>query len=85
MYRQIWVLVIAVFLPAAAMLQSGCRKDTSPSSTTAFHYDAAEFPGAKPWTSENFKNNPDHFQFAILGDRGAGPVPWEPTNAQSIS
>jgi hypothetical protein len=29
----------------------------------AFSYDPAEFPDAKPWTSENFKNNPDNFQF----------------------
>ena len=41
----------------------------------AFSYDAAQFPGAKPWTHESFKNDPDHFQFAILGDRGGGARP----------
>jgi pimeloyl-ACP methyl ester carboxylesterase len=41
----------------------------------AFSYDPAEFPEAKPWTSENFKNNPDNFQFAIIGDRGGGANP----------
>ena len=40
----------------------------------AFTYDPAELPDAKPWTSENFKNNPDNFQFAIIGDRGGGPI-----------
>jgi hypothetical protein len=29
-------------------------------------------PEAKPWTSENFKNNQDNFQFAIVGDRTGG-------------
>ena len=41
----------------------------------AFSFDPAELPGAKPWTSENFKNNPDNFQFAIIGDRGGGANP----------
>jgi protein-tyrosine phosphatase len=43
--------------------------------TPAFSYDEAEFPGAKPWTSGEFRNDPDHFQFAILGDRGGGASP----------
>ena len=38
----------------------------------AFTYDQAEVQGAKPWTSENFKNNSDNFQFAIIGDRTGG-------------
>jgi hypothetical protein len=41
----------------------------------AFSYDPAEVSGAKPWTSENFKNNPNNFQFAIIGDRGGGASP----------
>jgi hypothetical protein len=41
-------------------------------ATPSFVYDQAAFPGAKPWTSENFKNNPDNFQFAIIGDRTGG-------------
>lgn len=43
-------------------------------STAAF---SAEFKpealsGAKPWTSEPFNNNPDNFQFVIIGDRTGG-------------
>ncbi len=32
----------------------------------AFSYDPAEFPDAKPWTSENFKNNPDNYDYDLL-------------------
>jgi hypothetical protein len=39
---------------------------------SAFNYDEAVFTNAKPWTSENFKNNPDNFQFVIIGDRTGG-------------
>ena len=54
-------------------LVAGCGRDAQ--RTTAFSYDQAEFPGAKPWASEDFKNDPDNFQFAILGDRGGGASP----------
>lgn len=31
-----------------------------------------EIPGAKPWTSEEFQNDPDEFPFAVIGDRTGG-------------
>jgi len=37
-----------------------------------FFYDEAAYPGARPWYSENFKNSPENFQFAVLGYRGDG-------------
>jgi 3',5'-cyclic AMP phosphodiesterase CpdA len=37
-----------------------------------FSYDTSVMSKAKPWTSESFKNNPDNFQFAIIGDRTGG-------------
>ena len=43
-----------------------------------FTYDTAEIPGAKPWSSENFANDPDNFQFAIIGDRAGGANPKGP-------
>ena len=57
----------AVFLVllTGIIIQSGC-------SPAAFNYDKASLPQAKPWTSENFKNSPDEFQFAIIGDRTGG-------------
>jgi hypothetical protein len=39
---------------------------------SAFYYDEEAFPLAKPWSSENFQNNPKNFQFAIIGDRTGG-------------
>jgi len=66
------------------LLLSGCVKPAVETDTIAqgeaeqavvFSYDPAEFPETKPWTSENFKNNPDSFQFVVIGDRGGGANP----------
>jgi len=57
-----------VFLLAALILLAGC-------APTAFRYDKAALPGAKPWTSEAFKNNPEEFRFAVIGDRTGGSDP----------
>ena len=40
--------------------------------TSAFSYDQAALPGARPWTSETFGSAPGEFQFAIVGDRTGG-------------
>jgi len=52
----------------------GCDSPTATQAPekAAFSYDPAECPEAKPWTSENFKNKPENFQFAIIGDRTGG-------------
>ena len=57
-----------------AILITPCHAQTKQESPV-FVYDRGEFPGAKPWTSETFNNNPKNFQFAILGDRGGGANP----------
>jgi hypothetical protein len=44
----------------------------TPEEASVFEFDKAAFPGAKPWTSEKFMNNPDNFQFVIIGDRTGG-------------
>jgi 3',5'-cyclic AMP phosphodiesterase CpdA len=41
-------------------------------SSQVFLFDQAEVSGAKPWTSEDFKNDPDNFQFVVIGDRTGG-------------
>ena len=69
-----------VFLAFLILLESSLTAlaqelSKTPPEKSVFSYDPAEFPGAKPWTSEKFKNNPDNFQFAILGDRGGGASP----------
>jgi len=78
--------VYLFFLLVGLVLLAGCdssktdskaaRKTEAATQTdSVFSYDAAEFPGAKPWSSEKFKNNPDDFQFMILGDRTGGHNP----------
>ena len=57
----------------AIMMISGCKPGER--DDPAFVYDNAEFPGAKPWTSENFDNDSKTFRFAIVGDRGGGANP----------
>ena len=37
-----------------------------------FSYDQGALPGAKPWTSAEFQNNPEEFQFVVIGDRTGG-------------
>ena len=54
----------AIAFSALAIL-GGC-------ASPAFMFDQAELPGAKPWTSANFRNNPDNFQFVVVGDRTGG-------------
>lgn len=37
-----------------------------------FSYDQSVISDAKPWSSETFRNNPENFQFVIIGDRTGG-------------
>lgn len=37
-----------------------------------FSYDKKALSGEKPWTSEAFQNNPEAFQFVVIGDRTGG-------------
>jgi len=63
----------SAFILISIVLQSGCvTSEQRVDSQSVFSYDKAAFPTVKPWTSENFKNNPDNFQFAIIGDRTGG-------------
>lgn len=57
-----------VLLLAGVILQGGCQG-------AVFTYDEAALPEAKPWTSEAFKNDPENFQFAVIGDRTGGADP----------
>ena len=37
-----------------------------------FSYDKKALPGEKPWTSQAFQNDPEAFQFVVIGDRTGG-------------
>ena len=69
--------IYAFILAAGILCSAGCEQtDTvtqeKSQEASAFLFDEAAFPGARPWTSENFRNDPADFQFAIIGDRTGG-------------
>ncbi len=77
MNKQTIKLCTVLVLFAGLELLAGChqtgtttRQDAQESSV--FSYDAAAFASAKPWTSEDFENNSEEFQFVIIGDRTGG-------------
>jgi len=71
--KKTMMLTFKMLLLAAIILQttSWARADQG-AVTTTFSYDKAALPKVKPWTNENFENNPDNFQFVIIGDRTGG-------------
>jgi len=42
------------------------------SGAPAFTYETERLPGARPWTAKEFQNEPETFQFVIIGDRTGG-------------
>ena len=67
-----YLMSLAGFMLACVILQSGCSTFRCTTRSAAFQYDRGAISMAKPWTSENFANNPDDFQFVIIGDRTGG-------------
>lgn len=65
MKKQFLVAIFNIFLLLSISLHNAY-------SSEVFRYNESAMEKAKPWTSENFKNNPDNFQFAIIGDRTGG-------------
>ena len=65
------VLVISVFLISGGCTQAQ-KEGTKTTEKSPFVYDQTAIPDKKPWTSENFKNNPENFQFVVIGDRTGG-------------
>ncbi|VGO16652.1 hypothetical protein PDESU_05243 [Pontiella desulfatans] len=57
---------------ACIILQVGCSTPGNTSGTAEFQYDRVALPDVKPWSADNFQNDPDNFQFAIIGDRTGG-------------
>jgi len=58
----------------AITMLSGCTQTTQETNkdVSAFIYDEEALLNAKPWTSKDFQNKPENFQFAIIGDRTGG-------------
>ena len=55
-----------------SLLLAGSVLISSSGIAAGFSYDQEALPGAKPWTSAEFQNNPEEFQFVIIGDRTGG-------------
>jgi len=66
-----------MLIVSALPMLVGCNQTNQEVSKekTIFSYDQSAISDAKPWTSENFKNNPKNFQFVIIGDRTGGANP----------
>src|SRR5210317_378932 len=59
-------LLFFIFIACTQMKQE--ISDPAP----IFKYDQDALQGPKPWSSENFANKPENFQFVIIGDRTGG-------------
>ena len=53
-------LVGALTLLLGLSLLAGCGREQA-QERSVFSYDQGKFLAAKPWTNENFKNNPNNF------------------------
>lgn len=62
----IFLFVFALF-PACEQVKQEVKKESA-----VFKYNQEKITNAKPWSSENFANKPENFQFAIIGDRTGG-------------
>ncbi len=47
-------------------------KDTKAQEEPVFSYDKTAISNLKPWTAKKFRNDPNNFQFVIIGDRTGG-------------
>jgi len=65
--------IVTTTVIALAVLVAGCgAMQEKTSEETVFSYETERLTGAKPWTAKDFQNNPDAFQFVIIGDRTGG-------------
>jgi len=55
-----------------AVLASGCSLQEQSMKGPAFSYETERLTGARPWTAKQFQNEPQAFQFVIVGDRTGG-------------
>ena len=70
------IVSIAILVLWVVVLVAGCQNMSSSTdqpiaATTAFQGDEK----SKPYTHLQFQNNPDNFQFAVIGDRTGGTRP----------
>ena len=61
-----------ILLVAVVMLSKVAIAENNAPDSAAFSYDQTRLATAKPWTSQEFQNDPAEFQFVIIGDRTGG-------------
>ena len=69
------LLVRSISIIIATIICFSCSNSITKNEnqrSSKFIYEEGKLSAAKPWTSEDFKNNPNNFQFAIIGDRTGG-------------
>jgi hypothetical protein len=71
----LFTILLVSLMPVAGCTNADTGELEDAKGKPLFSYDQGEVPAAKPWTSENFRNDSDNFQFAVLGDRGGGASP----------
>jgi hypothetical protein len=73
-HREITICAALLLLVgcASAPIQTESVSQENTQQSHRFSYDKETFSEAKPWTSEDFRNDPKHFQFVIIGDRTGG-------------
>jgi len=59
------VLTLTIALTSACSVREKTSSDV-------FSYEPEHFTGALPWTAREFRNDPEDFQFVIVGDRTGG-------------
>ncbi len=68
-----WIYWSVLFLLGVAFSCKDQEKTiASAEMNSPFKYNQIEIKETKPWTSEDFRNKPENFQFAIIGDRTGG-------------
>ena len=68
-----WIAGVAMTLAFLSLfLACTHANQKSEEKTSFFTFDQTRVNQSKPWTSEDFKNKPENFQFAIVGDRTGG-------------
>lgn len=60
-----------ILFVAIAMLSNVAMAENTAADSEVFTHDK-RLTKAKPWTSQEFQNDPNEFQFAVIGDRTGG-------------
>ena len=75
MKELLYVRLSSAILVVLTLMACNPNPEETQPEKPVFSYDQEKITTTKPWTSENFQNNPENFQFVIIGDRTGGANP----------